>query len=101
VATFKVEKTGINKTAGYLLFNSDYELLDVSTSCLKLLGISAETISRKQIYFDVPTMFPTLKTDQSLLSKQGSQLEFRPPLLEPFNIKEKKDESNINLLTTL
>lgn len=69
MATFKVEKTGINKLAGYMLFSKEYEILDVSTSCLKMIGITAEVLSRKQIYFDIPTIFPTLKTDPQLLTK--------------------------------
>jgi PAS domain S-box-containing protein len=34
VATFKVEKTGVNKTAAYMLFSKDRELMDISPSCL-------------------------------------------------------------------
>ena len=34
VATFKVEKTGVNKTAAYMLFNTNKELTEISPSCL-------------------------------------------------------------------
>lgn len=34
VATFKVEKTGANKTAAYMLFNRECEVTDISPSCL-------------------------------------------------------------------
>ena len=63
VATFKVEKTGVNKTAAYLLFSKERELVDVSPACLQLLGISHDSLHKKQIYYEVSTIFPQLFQD--------------------------------------
>ena len=63
MATFKVEKTGVNKSAAYLLFSKDRELVDISPSCLQLLGISYESLHKKQIYYDVQSIFPNLFQD--------------------------------------
>ena len=62
MATFKVEKNGINKSSAFLLFDKSGELVDVSPSCLQLLGISHDSLSSKQIYFDVEQLFPQLFT---------------------------------------
>jgi hypothetical protein len=63
VATFKVEKTGVNKAAAYCLFSKDRDLVDVSPSCLQLLGISFDSLHKKQIYYDASSLFPQLFPD--------------------------------------
>lgn len=78
VATFKVEKTGVNKSAAYVLFNRDREIADISPSCLSLLGISNDSLHKKQVYYDVGTLFPQLFVDGVASSiytnKQGSHI---------------------------
>lgn len=60
VATFKVEKTGVNKSAGYILFNQDKEILDISPSCIQLLGLTYDQLHKRQIFYDAPSLFPEL-----------------------------------------
>lgn len=58
VATFKVEKTGVNKTAAYMLFNREGEVTDISPSCLQMLGISYDSLHKRQIYYDISSIMP-------------------------------------------
>lgn len=60
VATFKVEKTGINKNVCHMLLNKNKEIQDITPSCLKMLGISYEKINKKIIFYDMPTILPQL-----------------------------------------
>lgn len=63
MATFKVEKTGVNKAAAYILFNKDREIADISPSCLTMTGITIDTLHKKQVYYDVNSLFPNLFQD--------------------------------------
>jgi hypothetical protein len=47
VATFKVEKTGINKNVAHILLNSEKEIIDVSPSCIQMLGISTDYLHKR------------------------------------------------------
>lgn len=58
VATMKVEKTGINKNAAHMILNKDKEILDISPSCLMMLGISFNLLNRKGIFFDLTSLLP-------------------------------------------
>jgi hypothetical protein len=85
VATFKVEKTGVNKSVAYLLFSKDRELMDISPSCLQLLGLTYDSLHKRQIYYDVQSIFPELfdggKANSVFVSKAGSRLTYHPPKL--------------------
>lgn len=39
VATFKVEKSGVNKNVAHLLLDRNKEVVDISSSCLTMLDI--------------------------------------------------------------
>jgi hypothetical protein len=90
VATFKVEKTGVNKSAAYLLFNKDRELVDVSPSCLQLLGISFDSLHKKQIYYDVQSLFPQLYQDgmpnPAFTNKAGSTITYYFPKIAEYTV---------------
>jgi len=83
VATFKVEKTGVNKAAAYVLFNKAREIADVSPSCLQLLGISFDSLHKKQIYYDASSLFPQLFPDgqasTAFTNKAGSTITYYFP----------------------
>lgn len=60
VATFKVEKTGINKSVAHMLLSKDKQLLDISPSCISMLGITIDRLTKKQIYYDMQSILPQL-----------------------------------------
>lgn len=60
VATFKVEKTGINKQVCHLLLTKGKELADITAASLRMLGISHDKIQKKIVYYDMPSLFPQL-----------------------------------------
>ena len=62
VATFKVEKAGINKHVAHLILNKDKEILDISPTCFHMLGISIDLLNKKQVYYDIQSMLPQLFT---------------------------------------
>lgn len=96
MATFKVEKTGVNKSSAYLLFSKERELVDISPSCLALLGLTNDSLHKRQIYYDIPSIFPDLfdngKPNTVYLSKAGSRLTYHPPKLQDY--EEAKDMNN-------
>jgi len=53
-----------------------------------MLGISFETLNKKQIYYDVATIFPDLfhgnNGNPSFLNKQGNMLHFKTPKLTEY-----------------
>jgi len=83
VATFKVEKTGVNKSAAYLLIGKDRELMDISPSCLQLLGMSYDSLYKKQIFYDLPSIFPQLFQDgvpsSNFMNKAGGTITYHHP----------------------
>ena len=60
MATFKVEKTGINKNVAHIIFNKNKEIMDISPSCIQMLDISYDKLYRKNIFYDMPTILPQL-----------------------------------------
>jgi hypothetical protein len=92
VATFKVEKTGVNKSVGYLLINTEREVLDISPSCIQLLGLTTEQLHKRQIFFDAAQIFPDLYQDNQLnnafLSKAGQTIRYFHPKLVDYSQPE-------------
>jgi hypothetical protein len=73
VATFKIEKPGLNKNVCDILLNKKKEVIDASPGCENLLGISFNSVNRKQVYYDMPTLLPSLflNTSANYQSKAG------------------------------
>lgn len=83
MATFKVEKTGVNKNSGYLIFDKERELIEITPSCLPMLGLSYDALHKKAIYYDIDSLFPELFPDgipsSTFLSKSGSRIAYLQP----------------------
>eukprot|EP00347_Sterkiella_histriomuscorum_P000937 403373955 len=95
VATFKVEKTGINKNVCHMLLNKNKEVQDITPSCLKMLGISYEKINKKIIYYDMPTVMPQLfqANQQQYQNKAGAMINFySPKVVEMSEFKKKPSD---------
>ena len=84
VATFKVEKTGINKNVCHLLLTKNKEIADITPQCLKMLGISYEKLNKRIIYYDAQSMMPQLFSASSsqYSNKAGSIINFYMPKIE-------------------
>jgi hypothetical protein len=81
VATFKVEKTGINKNVAHIIFDKNKEIMDISPSCLTMLGISYDKLSKKSILYDIPSLLPQLfqSNQQAYSNKAGAQINYYFP----------------------
>jgi hypothetical protein len=98
VATFKVEKTGINKSVAHMLLSKDKELLDISPSCITMLGITIDKLSKKQIYYDMQSIMPQLfqASSQTYQNKAGGTINFHFPKLVETDNKQKNNIDNEN-----
>jgi len=60
VATFKQEKTYINKNVAYIMLDKYKEIVDISASCFTLLDIRLQELQKKKAKFDIAILLPTL-----------------------------------------
>jgi len=84
VATFKLEKSGINKQIAHVLLSPQKELMDISASTISLLDISLEKLQKRNIYYDVKELLPDLfNTQQTMVyqTKAGGEIQYYYPTL--------------------
>jgi hypothetical protein len=60
VATFKIEKSYINKNVAHLILDKNKEVIDVSASCISMLDINLNKLFKKKAKFDIAVLLPTL-----------------------------------------
>jgi hypothetical protein len=60
VATFKVEKSGINKNVAHLILDKQREVIDISSSCITMLDIDLNKFNKMKAKFDISLLLPTL-----------------------------------------
>ena len=93
VATFKVEKMGINKSVCHLIINNNSEIEEITASCVPMLGISFDRFQKKVIYYDLQTLMPQLfsTTKQYYSNKAGGQINYYFPKLVPNSAAQQSD----------
>ena len=60
MATFKVEKSGINKNVAHLILDKQKEVIDISATCITMLDIDLNKYARMKAKFDISLLLPTL-----------------------------------------
>ena len=81
MATFKVEKTGINKSVAHIIINKNREVLDVTASCISMLGIDLDQLQKKRAKFEISTLMPSLFSANNFryTNKAGDTIEYFYP----------------------
>jgi len=79
----------ISKNVSYILLNSSKQIQDLSPTCIQMLGITYEKLNKKQIYFDMPSLFPQMFQDNlnSYTNKAGSLITYHIPYIVEMDSK--------------
>lgn len=99
VATFKVEKCGINKNVAHLLLDKNKEVIDISASGIQMLGIDVNKIFKKKAKFDISILLPTLfgANCYQYVNKTGYQIEyFYPEIVEIDKNEDKQSKADVD-----
>ena len=59
-ASFKVEKSGINKSVAYLILDKNKVIHDASASAIAMLEIDLHKFEKIRAYFDISKHLPSL-----------------------------------------
>lgn len=60
VATFKLEKSGINKNVGHMILDKNKEVIDASSSCMQMLEIDLQKFQKLKAKLDISLLLPQL-----------------------------------------
>jgi PAS domain S-box-containing protein len=83
-ATFKVEKSGINKNVAYLILDKNKILVDASASAIQMLELDLQRFSRIKARLDISQHLPSLfgQNYYQYVNKAGSQIDYSFPVFE-------------------
>ncbi len=83
-ATFKLEKSGINKNVCYLLLDNNRNLLDSSASAMAMLEIDAQRFQRIKAKVSIDKHLPSLFGQNYCqhINTAGSQIDYSYPLVQ-------------------
>lgn len=73
MATFKLEKSGINKHVGHLLLDKNKEVIDASATCMQMLELDLQRFSKIKAKLDISLLLPQLfgANYYQFINKQG------------------------------
>ena len=60
MATFKVEKSGVNKNVAHLILDKNKEVIDISSTCISLLDLDLTKFQKMNAKFNFSMLLPTL-----------------------------------------
>mmetsp|Transcript_7082 Transcript_7082/g.5337 ORF Transcript_7082/g.5337 Transcript_7082/m.5337 type:complete len:91 (-) Transcript_7082:3058-3330(-) len=77
-----------------MILNSQKQIMDVSPTCISMLGITYERLNKKQIFFEMTSLFPQLFQEslQSYMSKAGSPINYHLPHVVEIDSKQDQDQ---------
>jgi ABC-type lipoprotein release transport system permease subunit len=83
-ATFKVEKSGINKNVAYLILDKNKNILEASSSAITMLEIDLQKFQKMKAYFDISKHLPSLfgPNFYQYVNKAGSHIDYQYPALK-------------------
>ena len=90
VATFKLEKSGINKNVAHLILDKNKEVIDASSTCLSMLDIDLAKFQKMKAKLDISLLLPSLfgANYYQFINKTGCQIEFQYPSMAEMDKKE-------------
>lgn len=83
-ATFKQEKSGINKNVSYLILDNQRNLLETSASAISMLELDAQRFLRLKAKVSIERHLPSLfgPNYYQYINKNGFQLDYSYPVMQ-------------------